>query len=315
MTGSGGTGRTLLAVALVAATLAFIGRTLWVNWVDLAEFEWQIRPLLLALSVAAHVAVLAWGVFVWSRVLTYFGVTEIAFGPLLRIWSFANAARYVPGVVWQFLAAARLGAASGLAQVVTLSSMIVHVAVSLTSAGLIAAFTLPLEALGISPGATWAIRVAAAAAAVITVHPAAIGFGLRMVPRALHRDVLTWSGGWGDGLFLLGLALTSWIFYGIAYFLFLAALGPVPLGALPLAAGVNALSFVVGYLAIPAPGGIGVREAAMTVLLTPLLPVGVAAGVAVAARVWSIVAEIALAALAAALERSASIRVHPPRGA
>jgi glycosyltransferase 2 family protein len=315
MRAGGGTGRKLLALGLVAATLAFIGRTLWVNWRDLAEFQWQIRPVLLVLSVLAHVAVLAWGVYVWSRVLRYFGVRDIAFGPLLRIWSFANAARYVPGVVWQFLAAARLGAASGLAQVVTLSSMIVHVLVSLTSAALVAAFTLPLDALGLSPAATWGVRAIAGVAALVTVHPEVIGFGLRLVPRALHRDVLSWSGGWVDGLFLLGLALTSWILYGFAYFLFLAALGPVPLAALPLAAGVNALSFVAGYLAIPAPGGIGVREAAMTLLLTPLLPVGVAAGVAIAARVWSIVAEIGLAAVAAALDRSASVRVQPPREA
>jgi uncharacterized membrane protein YbhN (UPF0104 family) len=301
MSGAGKWGRKLLAAALVVAAVAFIARTVVTNSRDLATFEWRVRGGILVLSVVAHIGVLAWGVFVWSRVLRHFAVRDTSFPSLLRIWAFSNAARYIPGVVWQFVAAARLAAASGLSQVVTLSSMLVHVMLSLTSACVVAVATLPLARLGLAPEVAWFLRIALPVAAVGCAHPAWINLGLRMIPRALHREVLVWHGRWTDGIGLLALATVSWALYGVAYYLFLLALKPIPLSALPDAAGVNALSFVAGYLAIPAPGGLGVRESAMTLLLTPLFPAGVAAVVAVAARLWSIVAEVGLAAIATLL--------------
>jgi uncharacterized membrane protein YbhN (UPF0104 family) len=96
----------------------------------------------------------------------------------------------------------------------------------------------------------------------------------------------------------------SWVLYGAAFFLFLHAFTNVPSSALVASTGVNALSFLAGYLAVPVPGGIGVRESAMTILLNPMLPAGVAAVVAVGARLWSIVAELGLVGLALVAHKS-----------
>lgn len=298
MSSGGGWLRRLATVALVAAAIAFIARSVLTNSRDLATFDWRVRPWVLALSTAAHVAVLAWGVLVWSRVLRHFGVRDTTFGALLRIWALSNAFKYVPGKVWQFLTAARLATSSGLPQVVTLSSMLVHVLLSLAAGCVLAVATLPLTELGVSGQVAWVLRIGVPVAAVLGVHPGWINLGLRLVPRALHREVLAWNASWLDGLALLVLAVVSWILYGVAFFLFLLSLAPVPLGVLPAAAGINALSFVAGMAAILAPAGLGVKEWAMTLLLAPVLPVGVAAVVAVGARLWSVAADVALAGVA-----------------
>ncbi|MBW3628954.1 MAG: hypothetical protein KY464_06615 [Gemmatimonadetes bacterium] len=297
---SGGRGwlRRIATVALVAAAVAFIARSVFTNSRDLATFDWRVRPWVLALSTAAHVAVLAWGVLIWSRVLRHFGVKNAPFAALLRIWALSNAFKYVPGKVWQFLTAARLATSSGLPQVVTLSSMLVHVLLSLAAGCVLAVATLPLTELGVSAELVWLLRIGVPAAAAVGVHPGWINLGLRLVPKALHREVLAWNASWIDGLALLALAVVSWMFYGIAFFLFLLSLAPVPLDVLPAAAGINALSFVAGMAAILAPAGLGVKEWAMTLLLAPVLPVGVAAVVAVGARLWSVAADVALAGLA-----------------
>ncbi|NMC43979.1 MAG: UPF0104 family protein, partial [candidate division Zixibacteria bacterium] len=54
----------------------------------------------------------------------------------------------------------------------------------------------------------------------------------------------------------------------------------------------------IGYLAIFAPGGIGPREAVMTLLLAPFFGPAVAAALSLASRLWLIVVE-AVAALIA----------------
>ena len=64
--------RRLLGALLVVATAWWLGRLVADNWAELRRFDWRADAALLAASVAAHVAVLAWGVWVWSRILRHF---------------------------------------------------------------------------------------------------------------------------------------------------------------------------------------------------------------------------------------------------
>lgn len=294
--------RRLVSYGIVLAAAAFLYSTISRNWSELRTFDWSVDPGYLAASIALHVAVLAWGVYVWSLVLRLLDAPTVAYRPLLRIWSAANLTKYVPGTVWQFLTAAHLSRGEGLPGVLALTSMIIHVGFSLLAALVISAAALPLEgALGLL-GSPWA-RGAGVLLAVAAVHPVAVNAALRLVPRALHREVLVWRGSWLAGVRLLGLSLLSWAVYGVAFSLFVASLAPItPSAVVPLTA-VNALAFTAGYVAVLAPGGIGVRESAMTLLLAPILPAAVAAVLAIAARLWSVAAELTLAATGALLAR------------
>ncbi|CAN5762735.1 lysylphosphatidylglycerol synthase domain-containing protein [soil metagenome] len=289
--------RRLLTFILIAAAGAFLFHTASANWADLRGFEWQVRGGVLALSLIAHVGVLAFGVFLWSRVLSHFTRPASGFPTLLRIWSLSNAARYIPGGVWQFLTAAQLSRDAGLSGVLALTSMMVHVLLSLIAAVTVSALVLPMDLPGLTLIGSLPVRAAVIVMAVLVVHPRLINGALGLVPRLLRRDVLVWRGSWGDGIGLLVLANASWLLYGVAYTLFVASLAPVGVNALLPFTAVNALSFTAGYLAVPVPGGVGVRESAMTLLLAPYLPAGVAAIVSIAARLWSIAAELLLVTL------------------
>jgi uncharacterized membrane protein YbhN (UPF0104 family) len=152
------------------------------------------------------------------------------------------------------------------------------------------------------------------AAAVGVVHPRLLNGVLGFIPRLLKREVIAWTGSWADGIVLLGLAVVSWAVYGGAYYLFVRALTPLSPAALPVMAGVNALSFVAGVLT-PLPGGLGVREAAMQRLLLPLLPAGVAGVISIAARLWSVAGELIGGALVLAFTRGGVEGAAPPERA
>lgn len=292
--------RRLLGALLVAAAVWYLADAIAGSWRELREFDWSVAPLRLAASVAAHVAVLAWGVWVWGRVLARFEHPPVGLRTLQRIWFLSNLARYVPGKVFQFVAVAQLSRAAGLSGPVLLTSMLVQTGLALLAAVVVSAWTLGgLLFPGVSslwPG------VAATAAGVLLVHPGLLNAVLAAIPRLLRREVIRWNGGWGDGVALLGLSVVSWLLYGGAYHLFVASLAAVPPGLLPALTGVNALSFVAGY-ASPLPGGAGLREVAMAGLLQPYLPAGVAAVLAIAARLWTIAAELLGGALAVAVVR------------
>ncbi len=284
--------RRLLTGLLIVVAFGFLFATAAANWQDLETYDWEIDPLLVVGSLAAHVAVLVWGVIVWSRVLHCFPRADVGLSALMKIWFLSSAARYVPGKIWQFVAAAQLSRDAGFSAALMLTSLVIHTGFALLAAGVVAAATLPASTLGLETLPEWVPPVSALAIAVGFSHPAVLRFGVGLIPRALHRDVVGWDASWLDGLRLLALSVFSWIFYGGAFYLFVAALTPLEIGVMVPLTGVNALSFLAGYLVLLAPAGLGIREAAMTVLLSPYIPTGVAAAIAILSRIWTIAAEV-----------------------
>jgi glycosyltransferase 2 family protein len=306
--------RPVLGAALVLAAAAFLGLTIARHWGDVADFHWQVRWALLAASVLALSAVLAWGVVVWKLVLDRFDHPPIHLRHLLRIWYLSNLARYVPGKIWQFVGAAELARLAGLSRAVILTSMVVHIGFSLLSAAVVS--LLVLAPTGLPEGVPVLGLAGLAAASLVLVHPAVLNRGLAVAAILLRRDVLVWHGRWRDGLMLLGLSLVSWLLYGAAFTLFVHSVAGTGMGSVLLLAGVNALSFLAGYMVFIAPAGLGAREGVMAVLLRPLAATGIAAVVAVLSRLWTVAAELLGAGIVLlATRRDGRARPASPPGA
>ena len=292
--------RRALTVAFVALALGFVLLTVARNWEQVEAHPWSIHWTQLALSTLGLVLVLGFAVAVWRRVLGCLESGQGDWMTLARIWFLSSLGRYTPGKIWQFVAAATLARRAGLAPVVVLTSLVVYMGFGLLSAGVVSAATLPFSVLDLPlPG--WTPFAAAAAAAIGLCHPAVIRGALRLVPRWLHREVITWNGTWVDGIVIVTASLVYWSLYGAVFYLFLDAVVGVPLEALPILMGINALSFLVGYLFFIAPAGLGVRELIITVLLASVVGgAGIAGAVAVLSRLWVIAAELLGAGLALA---------------
>jgi len=85
--------------------------------------------------------------------------------------------------------------------------------------------------------------------------------------------------------------------YGFAFWLFVGSItGEQNLPVLPIMASFI-IAYQIGYLAFFAPGGIGVRELVLSVILSPYLGV-ISAGIAVAARIWNLTSEVIAAIMA-----------------
>jgi hypothetical protein len=83
----------------------------------------------------------------------------------------------------------------------------------------------------------------------------------------------------------------GWIGYGVAFWaLARGTLGPATLG-IGSATGVFTAGYLIGLLALFAPGGVGVREAVLVALLTPALGSGGAIVLSVASRMLLTVTE------------------------
>lgn len=301
--------RRLFTFGLVAAAFFYLGKEIWKNAAELRTFEWDVRPGLLALSVGLLAAVLLWGVAVWRVLLRHFGA-EVPFRALARAWFLANLSKYIPGVVWQFVSLAQLGPSVGLSAAATVTTLLVQMGFMLLSAGVVGVWLLPVSLAGdfapMLPVLRWASPLA-----LVLVHPAVIRAVLGGVERVTRRSVLPWRGSWLDGVGILLLAAVSWGLYGAAFYVFLISFVALPPSALAAAMAMNALAFIVGYLAFFAPGGLGFKEGALALLLAGLVPPAVAASLAIASRLWTIAGELGPALLLLRKGGSPTDRVPP----
>jgi uncharacterized membrane protein YbhN (UPF0104 family) len=114
------------------------------------------------------------------------------------------------------------------------------------------------------------------------------------LPRVRRREIAAY----------VVLSTLGWVGYALAFVLFAhAVLDPVPLAAIVLGASFI-LSYVAGILAVFAPGGLIVREAALVALVAPALGGEPALALAIASRLWLTLVDAGL---------SAFMLVRPPR--
>jgi uncharacterized membrane protein YbhN (UPF0104 family) len=120
--------------------------------------------------------------------------------------------------------------------------------------------------------------------------PALIRLYERVRGRSVNVPVLSTGAIWMAG----GASAFAWLLYGVAFRLFAEGVAPSSSGPLDSYIGAFTMSYLAGYLFLPAPGGIGVREGALLVLLDRLQLVSGGAGAVIVAtsRLWLTVLEV-----------------------
>ncbi|MGH7658771.1 MAG: hypothetical protein ACREL6_11100, partial [Gemmatimonadales bacterium] len=96
---------------------------------------------------------------------------------------------------------------------------------------------------------------------------------------------------------LLGIAanLTAWCGYGVAFWILGQAVLPDLQLTVPAAIGAFTASYVAGFLALLAPGGLLVREGVIVLMLQGTLGLPAATALAVASRLLLTVTELGIA--------------------
>ena len=99
-----------------------------------------------------------------------------------------------------------------------------------------------------------------------------------------------------------GLMLVSWMTFGVAFWMLIRGLISTASVPIPAAMGMFALGYVMGLIAVIAPGGLGVRDLALVGFLAPFLGSGGALALSLASRVHLTLTETGAAGIALLLK-------------
>jgi dolichol-phosphate mannosyltransferase len=210
-------------------------------------------------------------------------------GETLLVWTRSFLLRYEPtgavGFVFRVTERERIGAST--AQVLTATGYEQLAAVVGGAVAAVAGFA----AAGVNPPLAAVGLCGAALLVAVTVRPAFLGGWLR--DRLARRGIETAPLLRGRTLALLvGLNAAGWAATGIGVHTLVHGLGGAEELDAFLLLGAFALSWLLGVLVPLAPGGLGLRDGALIVSLTPVVGAGVATALAVALRLASLAGEL-----------------------
>jgi len=296
--GSPGALRTGLRIAGALAwgvALAIVGVVAWRNRETLVPYLAQADWRQMGWAFLLYLGSLGLAVIGWIAIIQPFA-GGVSGWTHVRIYLATLAARRLPGTVWYVGGRLVLYKQLGVSRAAVSVASSVEFLVSLVSGTLLGLALLPVG-LSLS-GLVVAAALVGVLGGLLLLHPRVIAWTMRRLQRPLVGELsLTAVASW------LGAYLGMWLLSGAMLSRIVSAFRPLGAHELWLAVGAWALSGSVGLLTIFLPSTFGATELTLTVFLSLLVPLPLAAAIAIFARILTTVFEIAVAITAYSLLR------------
>jgi uncharacterized membrane protein YbhN (UPF0104 family) len=269
---------TVVGVGIALACAAFVAARLHRDWPEAREALTSMAPGWLVLAVVLAAAGMVAVALGWRAVLAELGHPH----PTGRVvaWYFAGEiGKYLPGGVWPILGRGELARRGGVKRTAAYPSVALSLGVLYLASALVACVLLPFS-LHDADGRVFFVLLLPPVG-IACLHPAISARAEALAAKVLRRPLDVRVPTFGEALVLVARYVPAWILIGGGTWAVTRALDPHASFARIVMA--TAVSWLAGFLAVPVPGGVGVREAVFTALAGE--PSGVATSAAVVSRV------------------------------
>lgn len=297
------------------------------QWPETRDRLGSIGLLDLAISVLLFAMFLAIvRAMTWRSILFGFGF-PVPRPAALRVWITSELSRYLPGAIWQVISRVRLIKPYGVRGSVTSTSQVLELAIFLlANVSVAVACLLFLGGKHIQgPARQWFfIAIGLVPLLSLILHPR-VFYGLTdRILRKLGKPAIANRLSLPHLMRLFAFAVLGIVWQSLALWILLH--GPLGIGIRDwwILAGAYCLAWTAGFLAFWAPGGLGVRELVLIGALSVALPPAVRdrfadphdptlKALTLLARLWTIAAELVVAAIAFPLDFRGIGRRQIPR--
>jgi len=285
--------------ALFAVAVGLIVWAVSTQWADVSDAASGVGVWPLLSATALTMVALACNTVSWRAVMRSVGL-DAPLPEASAVFLVSQAGKYVPGAVWPVIAQAEFARAHGVSRARAMTGSLVAMAVGVVMAAVVGALGIVAFAPGSLTHYWWALVLAVVLAVMLV--PAILERMLRIALRVLRRDAqppriaapaLAASALW---------SALNWAALGLHAWILLRALGADDAN-LGIVTGAFALAWLVGFVVVIAPAGVGPREAALVALLASAATAPQALALALLSRFAMTVADAIGFACGAVLRR------------
>lgn len=281
--------RRILAAVVVLVIFFFLARSLVRNWHQIPFADLHFNPFYLLLSFIFLLLTFLIFVQAWQAIIRRLG-GDISYPFAFWVMAASQTAKYVPGGVWFALGRVYLAKDDKLSAAVIGVSVIIETGLTFLAGILL--FFLALALARPENLVNYLLLVPVFLFFLLVLYPPVleklVNAGLKIFRRPPVRVELGYGPLLGIAVYYLGL----WLAQIVGYFLLINAIYPIAAAQFPALAAIYIISWMAGFIIILAPGGLGVREGTMTLLLSSIIPSALAVGISFLSRVWITVFEI-----------------------
>jgi len=309
----------LAQVVVAALVLWYVGRALARAWQDYQANALDLHVAWGPVLASGLVFLGTYAVLIetWRAVVRQWG-ERLSFLDAARIWTVSSLTRYLPGKLWQIPLMGRMAQQRGVSPIAAAGAAVIGTVVNIAAGFVVALALAPSLLEAARPGAARAgLALAIVGVLGLVALPWVLPHLLRLAARVIRRPLDVGALPMRAIVVALAGNLVAWFLYGWAFRLFaLGIVGQAP-GRLVDWVAAWAISYVIGYIVLILPAGVGAREGALyTVLPAAGLAVpSQAIVIAVASRLWLTILEIVpgLVFLASGALRRREPIVGPPK--
>ena len=288
------------------ACFYFLGSRLARDW---HKIPWHEIRLNVPLLVSAFLVMFAWMVvygFTWKVLLAGMG-ERISLFNSVSVLAVSQVGKYIPGKLWFTVGRMYLAKKHGVSEAKTAVSTAMELALSLLGAVILFGLAVALVPRGMTPSRVY-LAFLLVPFCVVAVYPPILNRVTGFILKRLHQPVFEIRMTFIRLLAVLGLFVLMWVIQGLGCYLLIRSFYPLDLSRLPMVAGAFALSWILGFIVLISPAGLGVREGIFTFALRLVVPEPVAIIAALLSRVWITVTEGLLALVFTLLPRLGKLR-------
>jgi hypothetical protein len=234
---------------------------------------------------------LFWSAYLWGMILQTLGET-ITNSDARKIWIASLVLKYLPGKIWN--SASRLYVAKKRYNIrIARTTMGIYLEIILNhSASFVIVGCAAIRYSDMFGFENYPILFLLPGFVLISLYPPFIQKIFGMILKLLKREEITIEATYFQMVKLLIYYFLRWIVLGITLFGFARSIVPIPIGNFFYLLGAGAFSVSAGVLTFIMPGGIGVREALLILLLSKIMPRVDALIISIISRIGQIIAEI-----------------------
>lgn len=241
---------------------------------------------------------------------------QVSFRDVFILFHLANITRYLPGRIWGIVRLLTLSERFGFSKTAVGVSLTLHVGIETAFGGLIA--TSLIFSKQMQTTAYLVVEKISGHAVLFTLIVIGVVTGARfLIPKVSlkARDFLKTLQQIGTHLLtkqfrkkwlnILQVHALLWCCQGLAFFFFVKCFALVQWKEIGILSACYAFAWIVGFLSFLTPGGLGVREGLLGLLLANYMSTPQATLIALLCRVWMLSAELVLAGTAFLLYKTA----------
>jgi hypothetical protein len=274
--------RITLGIVVVGVTFYFLIGRLVADW---NKVPWQDIHLNVPLLVIAFTILLLGYIPVfgltWKVLLSGLG-EKLPAVKAIAIIAVSQLGKYIPGKVWFTLGRIYLAKRHGIPE----------------SKSAVSALTILLLPRGVAPAQVY-LAFVLVPLCLLVIYPPVLRRIVNFVLRRLRQPVVDIRLSFGRIAALVGLYLSMWLAQGIGFFVLINSFYQLPFAQLPVVVGGYSLAWILGFLVLISPAGLGIREGILTFALRLIMPEPIAIIAALLGRVWITVAEVLAAGIMA----------------